>query len=119
MVLSPLSPAGVVDRREIIYSISLAVARLLDRRGPVICHLHQSLHRVARKICVLRDALEVGMDRVAKHSERDRRLRSKSAPLHQPLADERWANGSIQHEERKMGALKSLTNGSKTAGGRT
>jgi hypothetical protein len=27
MVVSPLSPAGVVDRREIIYSISLAVAR--------------------------------------------------------------------------------------------
>jgi hypothetical protein len=33
--------------------------------------------RVARKICVLRDALEVGMDRVAKHSERDRRFAFK------------------------------------------
>src|SRR5262249_10051050 len=37
----------------------------------MFCRRHQSLRRVARKICVLRDALEVGMDRVAKHSERD------------------------------------------------
>jgi hypothetical protein len=45
---------------------------LLDRCCPVICHRHQSLRRVACKICVLRDALEVEMDGVAKHSERDR-----------------------------------------------
>jgi hypothetical protein len=45
---------------------------LLDRAVPRSCHLHQSLRRVARKICVLRDALEVGMDRVAKLGERDR-----------------------------------------------
>lgn len=49
---------------------------LLDRcpRQP---HIHQSLRGAARKIGVLRDALEVGMDSVAQDGEGDRRFAFK------------------------------------------
>src|SRR5262245_47339400 len=51
---------------------------LLDRYHPDRQpHIHQRLRGAARKIGVLRDALEVGMESVAEHGEGDRRFAFK------------------------------------------
>jgi hypothetical protein len=52
---------------------------LANRGGPrePSAHVQESLRGVARKIGVLRDSLEVGMDGVAQHGEGDRRFAFK------------------------------------------
>jgi hypothetical protein len=50
MVVSPLSPAGVVDRREIIYSISLAVARRFGVSPGTVQHFRGRRGRILEPV---------------------------------------------------------------------
>ena len=66
---------------------------LLDRDHPDRQpHIHQSLRGAARKIGVLRDALEVGMDSVAQDGEGDRRFAFKQRAAHLLLGGSRAAS---------------------------